>query len=161
MSLTIITFTADATEATIKINSSSVLIKADLILQDGTSLDILADFTSTGIDEYEAIVEGDFSDGVITADLRSAGDTLILSICNLLIGTQYLLSETIKEIFDCILMQQLEGIKQLVLANEGDLARSIYGDVLNKTASCSDAPMLGYQVSGTSISIIDSKYIIT
>lgn len=161
MAILVETFTANSENMTILLTSDAPLESALLLLTDGTSEDILDQFNPTvNPNEYEAIITADYSDGVFVLDVRNGADTYIVSICNLLLGTQYLTKQTIDEIFDCVLMQQLEAIKQLVLANQGDLAQSIYFDVQNKAASCSEAPMLGYNFVGTSVWIEDSKYVI-
>ena len=162
MALTITNFTADADSMVITIQSTTALTTSILFLTDDSVVNIFSDFNATANpDEYQATISEDYSDGIFTLDISNTGDNLIISIGNLLIGYQYLLSQTIKEEWDCILLQQLQGVEQLLLANEGDLARNIYLSIQNKAASCTDAPMLDYHIAKTNIWIEEGKFIIT
>jgi hypothetical protein len=161
MALTIITFTATLNQIELVVNTIVPLVAATLIVTDGTTLNILADFAPTGnANEYKAIVLGNYRDGVFTADLNNDTDELLISIGNLLLGNQYLLDETIREVWDCGLLQNLQGVEQLILANEGDLARKIYYDIQKKSASCTEAALFEYHINKTSVWIVASEYVL-
>lgn len=164
MSLNIKTFTADATSMVIIVDSTAALTEASMIPTDGVLVDILADFISSGTDEYTATLLGDYSDGVFTADVTNADTTNdTATIGNLLLGTLCLLKSTIMENYDCVLFQQLEAVKQLLLGDNGDLAQSIYFTIQIKCTPCiaSDGEVVINPVlEGISIWIIDDNFIV-
>ena len=167
--LTIKTFTANANgvdSIELYVVSDTPPTAASIIFTDGSVLDILADFIPAGPpNEFQASVfptteQPSFADGIFTLDIDNGVEQFVVSIGNLLAASQYLLAKTLAEDWDCVLLQNLEGVRQLIIANEGDLARSIYLDLQKQAATCSDAPQLDYHIEKTSIWIVDNLYVI-
>jgi len=149
----------------IKVTSDSAITAASIIYTDGSVEDILSKFVPAGPpNEYVASVPAtppmSTKDGVFTLDVSNSAENMIVSIGNLLLASQLLLDKTIRKEFDWVLMQNIEGVRQLILANEGDLARAIYYDLQKQAASCSSAPMLDYHIEKTEIWIVDNLYTI-
>lgn len=167
--LQIETFTAFANSVDtleILVTSDTAIANASIIYTDNTIEDILLKFVPAGPpDEYIASVppsvsQPTFADGIFTLDIANDTDQVIVSIGNLLLASQHLLDQTIRGEFDCVLLQNLEGVRQLLVANEGDLARSIYYDLQRQAAACTDAPMLSYHIEKTNIWIENNTYVI-
>lgn len=161
MAITIKTFTAKDTGFALVFTSDNPMTVANIILQDGNPLDILLYIAPTGNPgEYSADVPGDYQDGIFNLSLENSVESLGVAIGNTLIGNQCLLDRTLKDIFDCVLVQQLEATSQLILANQGDNARGIYADVLNTCSFCKEAELFTFVIAGTSIWIENSVYTI-
>ena len=156
------TGTTKVPEIHITVEASQEPISASLTDDMGVVQDVMKYMSTdkTRIGYYDFILPGTNPDGIMTFDVATPTETLQVSVCSLTLGTQYLLSQVLKKEYDCVLMQNLEAIKQLIMANQSDVARDIYEDVRNQAASCTDAAMLGYDVVGTTISIIKGNFVI-
>ncbi len=162
MAITITGFTADATALSVAITSDTDITAAALITTDGVSTDVLDDIVEVTSTTFTLDLGGDYSDGVFVIDLTNSGaDNAYKAIGNLLIGTACFVRKTVREIFDCVLFQQLEAVKQLLFSDQGDLARELYYNVQGKCTPCTDAD--GDEdalLEGISIWIVNEDFIV-
>lgn len=163
MAIIINDFSANEVELLVTATSSSTINFAKLIYTDGTVEDVLSLFTDNGVGLYSLAMSGDFSDGIYTIELHDTNNEVVYkTIGNLLVGTGCMLKSVLKEEYDCVLFQQLEAVKQLLMTNLGDLARSIYQTILDKCAECASANTLPDTVilEGISIWIVNDDFIV-
>jgi hypothetical protein len=163
MSIVINDFSANEDGVSATISSTTPINTAIFTITDGTVESITSELTDNGVGLYTFTKSGDYSDGIfslefVNTDLESTYKT----IGNLLVGTGCMLKKVLLEQYDCVLFQQLEAIKQLLMSNAGDLSRSMYQNVLYMCTDCAADETLSDEVilEGISIWIVNDDFIV-
>lgn len=153
-----IEFTATATEIKVIVEHTSQPTLIRLELHDLTIVDISIPSDITG-SNYTYQYAGDYSDGIYACTVNPGeGDEITAFISNLLQGMNCLLQKTLKEEYDCRLVQELEAVKQYTFLQQEDLARNVYTEVEKRCTTCEVSYVEG--LSGISIWIIDNDFIV-
>lgn len=156
--MTVIDFSATATELKIVVDNASQPTLVRFELHDQSTEDIATPSAINGT-EYTYTYPGDFSNGIYAARVNPGeGDEITAFISNLLLGMNCLLQKTLREEYDCRLIQELEAVKQYTFLQQEDLARAVYAEVEKRCTSCQTSYVEG--LSGISIWIVNNDFIV-
>ena len=158
LSMTFIEFTATATQLEVTIDDTSQPTGVTFKLHDLTEATVTTPSSTSGT-EYTYIYATDASDGIYTCTVNDGeADEIVAFISNMLQGINCLLQKTLREEYDCRLIQELEAVKQYTFLQKEDLARNVYTEVERRCTTCEASYVEG--LSGISIWIIDNDFIV-
>lgn len=156
--MTFVEFTATSTELKVIIDHTSQPTLVRFELHDMTTEDISVPSDIIGT-EYTYIYPMDASDGIYACTVNPGeGDEISAFITNMLQGINCLLQKTLREEYDCRLIQELEAVKQYTFLQKEDLTRNVYAEVEKRCTTCETSYVEG--LSGISIWIIDNDFIV-
>lgn len=156
--MTFIEFTATASELKVIVDNASQPTLVRFELHDMTTQDVSVPTDITGT-EYTYIIAMDASDGIYACTVNpEEGDTITAFITNMLQGINCLLQKTLREEYDCRLIQELEAVKQYTFLQKEDLARNVYAEVEKRCTTCEASYVEG--LSGISVWIINNDFIV-
>ena len=156
--MTFIEFTATSTELKVIVDNATqpTLVRFELADMTTSDVSVPSDITGT---EYTYVLATDASDGIYSCTVNpdEVGEIQAF-IANLLKGMNCLLQKTLKEEWDCRLVQELEAVKQYTFLQKESYARNVYDEVGKRCTSCESSYVEG--LSGISIWIINNDFIV-
>lgn len=153
-----IEFTATSTGLKVIVENATQPTLVRFELDDQSTADVSTPTDITG-DQHTYEYAGDYSDGVYACTVNPGeSDEITAFITNMLLGMNCMLQKTLRQEYDCALLQELKATEQYTFLQQEDLARGTYDEVRTRCTQCEASYVEG--LSGISIWIINNDFVV-